>query len=194
MVSWNSSLSGMCDVLSTDYSLRYRLSGSTGDYTTVNTSDTSVTLVDLVPNAEYDVEVAAINSNGAMSNFSAVAQFTVPPQEAEPSKILYFPIYIVIICLLFEIQPAYHRQAMLYSCTCAFTLPVSMYVCTCCYCSAACLKFVCVTCKDFYHLSQSVLLLCACHHDTFQRFHLQCIYFWNIFTSVSYSVYWAILE
>ena len=187
MVSWNSSLSGMCDVLSTDYSIRYRLSGSTGDYTTVNTSGASFTLVDLVPNAEYDVEVAAINSNGAMSNFSAVAQFTVPPPEAEPSKTLYFPIYniIVIICLLFEIQPAYHRQAMLYSCTCAFTLPVSMYV----HVVIVQYKFVCVTCKDFYHLSQSVLLLCACHHDTFQRFHLQCIYFWNIFTSVSYSVY-----
>ena len=102
MVSWTPSLSGMCDVLSTGYSIRYRLSGSTGDYTTVNTSGstTSVTLVDLAPNAEYDVEVAAINSNGAISHFSAVAQFTVtPPGEPEPSKILYFPIYIVIICL-----------------------------------------------------------------------------------------------
>ena len=101
-VSWNRSSSGMCDVFAKNYSIRYRLSGSTGDYTTVNTSGTSFTLVDLVPNAEYDVKVAAIFSNGAISNFSAVTQFTVtPPVEAEPSKTLYFPIYniIVIICL-----------------------------------------------------------------------------------------------
>ena len=83
----------MCDVLPTGYSIRYRLSSSTEDYTTVNTSGstTSVRLRDLAPNAEYDVEVAAINSNGAISNFSAVVQFTVtPPVEAEPSKILHF--------------------------------------------------------------------------------------------------------
>ena len=100
-VSWTPSLSGMCDVFSTGYIIRYRLSNSTGDYTTVNISGTtSVTLRDLAPNAEYDVEVAAINSNGATSHFSAVARFTVtPPEEAEPSKILYVPIYIVIICL-----------------------------------------------------------------------------------------------
>ena len=62
---------------------------------------TSVTLRDLAPNAEYDVEVAAINSNGAISSFSAVARFTVtPPEEAETSKILYFPIYMVIISCL----------------------------------------------------------------------------------------------
>ena len=82
----------MCDVLLTGYSIRYRLSSSTGNYTTVNTSGstTSVTLQDLEPNAEYDVEVAAIFSNGAISNFSAVTPFTVtPPVEAEPSKILY---------------------------------------------------------------------------------------------------------
>ena len=91
-VSWNPSSSGMCDVLLTGYSIRYRLSGSTGDYTTVNTSGstTSVTLQDLAPNEEYDVEVAAIFSNGAISHFCAVVQFNVtPPVEAEPSKILY---------------------------------------------------------------------------------------------------------
>ena len=88
-VSWAPSSSGVCDVLSTGYSIRYRLSISTGNYTTVSTSGTtSVTLVDLVPNAEYDVEVAAINSNGAISNFSPVTRFNVtPPEEAEPSKI-----------------------------------------------------------------------------------------------------------
>ena len=92
MVSWTSSSSGICDVFSTGYSIRYRLSSSTGDHTTVNTlGTTSVTLQDLAPNTEYDVEVAAIFSNGAISNFSAVVQFTVtPPVEAEPSKILHF--------------------------------------------------------------------------------------------------------
>ena len=90
-VSWNRSSSGMCDVFAENYSIRYRLSSGTGDYTTVNTSGTSVTLVDLVSNAVYDVEVAAIFSNGAISNFSTVTQFTVtPPEETEPSKILYF--------------------------------------------------------------------------------------------------------
>ena len=91
-VSWTPSSSGMCDVLLTGYSIRYRLSGSTGDHATVNISGTtSVTLQDLAPNTEYDVEVAAILSNGAISNFSAVVQFTVtPPVEAEPSKILHF--------------------------------------------------------------------------------------------------------
>ena len=76
----------MCDVFSTGYSIRYLLTGSTG-YTTVNISGTtSVTLVDLVPNAVYDVEVAAIFSNGGISNFSPVAQFTVnPPEEAKSS-------------------------------------------------------------------------------------------------------------
>ena len=81
----------MCDVFATNYSVKYRLSSSTGDYTTMNISGTSITLQDLAPNAEYDVEVAVINSNGAISNFSAVTQFTVTlPEEAEPSKILYF--------------------------------------------------------------------------------------------------------
>ena len=81
----------MCDVFAKNYSIRYQLTSSTGDYTTVNISGTSVTLQNLQPNTEYDVEVAAIFSNGAISNFSAVAQFTVtPPEETEPSKILYF--------------------------------------------------------------------------------------------------------
>ena len=73
-VSWNASSSGMCDVLSADkYSIRYRLS-----YATVNTSSTSVTLRTLAPNSQYDVEVAAVNSNGVISDFSTVVQFMTP--------------------------------------------------------------------------------------------------------------------
>ena len=138
MVSWNPSSSGMCDVFSTGYSIRYRLSSSTGDLTTVNTlGTTSVTLRDLAPNAEYDVDVAAISSNGAISSFSAVARFTVtPPEEAETSKILYFPIYIVIICLR---MPAC-VNIRVYGCMLSLGIPFSglslllrWCVCGCCW-------------------------------------------------------------
>ena len=76
-------MSRMCDVVIRKYNVRYQISNSNGDYSTVNTS---VTLQDLVPNAEYTVEVAGINSNGQMSPFSALMQFTVTPPAA-PSKI-----------------------------------------------------------------------------------------------------------
>ena len=91
VVSWNPSISQMCDVLIGNYSVRYRMCNSNGGYSTLNTSSTSVILRDLVPNTEYTVEVAAINSNGQMSPFSALLQFTLwqftvtPP--AVPSKI-----------------------------------------------------------------------------------------------------------
>ena len=85
VVSWNPSMSRMCDVVIGNYNVRYQLSNSNGDYSTVNTSSTSVILQDLVPNAEYTVEVAGINSNGQMSPFSAL-MFTVTPPAA-PSKI-----------------------------------------------------------------------------------------------------------
>ena len=131
MVSWTPSSSGMCDVLSTGYSIRYRLSGSTGDHTTVNISGTtSFTLRDLAPNAEYNVEVAAINSNGIISNFSPVTQFTVtPPEEAKPSKILYFPIYYSYHLLL-------HAYMCQYGCMLSLCIPfsgLSLLLC-CCVC------------------------------------------------------------
>ena len=84
VVSWNPSMSRMCDVVIGIYNVRYRMSNSNGGYTTVNTSSTIVTLRDLVPNAEYTMEVAGINSNGQMSPFSALFQFTQP---AAPGKI-----------------------------------------------------------------------------------------------------------
>ena len=85
-VSWNPSMSRMCDVVIENYNVRYRLNSGAGGYTTVNTSSTSVTLQGLVANAEYTVEVAAVNSNGDMSSFSNVTQFTATPTAA-PSEI-----------------------------------------------------------------------------------------------------------
>ena len=77
VVSCESQQSLMCDVVIGNYSVRYRLRFGTGGYTTVYSSSTSVTLRDLVPNAEYDVSVAAINNIGNMSAFSATFQFRV---------------------------------------------------------------------------------------------------------------------
>ena len=77
VVSWVPSMSRMCDVVIGNYSVRYQLRKGTGAYTTVYSSSTSVTLQDLVPNAEYTVSVAAINSIGNMSAFSAMVQFNV---------------------------------------------------------------------------------------------------------------------
>ena len=64
-----------CGVVVENYSVRYQQRNSGGGYTTVNTSSTSVTLQDLVPNAEYTVSVAAINFAGEMSSFTEAAQF-----------------------------------------------------------------------------------------------------------------------
>ena len=89
-VSWNPYSSAKCDVVfANKYSIRYRLSCSTGGYATVNTSSTSVTLQNLAPNSQYDVEVAAFHSNGAISDFSTVAQFMTPA--TTPSKIATSP-------------------------------------------------------------------------------------------------------
>ena len=76
VVSWTASQS-MCDDVVGNYSVRYRLRSGTCAYTTVYTTKTSVTLRDLIPNAEYVVSVAAINSRGDMSAFSVETPFTV---------------------------------------------------------------------------------------------------------------------
>jgi len=54
----------------------------------VNTSGTtSVTLQDLTPNAEYDVEVAAISSSdGTISNLLLTAHFTLAQTTAAPTN------------------------------------------------------------------------------------------------------------
>ena len=106
-VSWNPSSSGMCDIVSADeYSIRYQLSCSTGGYATVNTSSTSVMLQNLAPNSQYDVEVAAVNSNGTISDFSTVIQFmtlaTVPskivtsPCMQHPSRPSFILLYVAL--------------------------------------------------------------------------------------------------
>ena len=74
-VTWRAPNSRVCDGVVSGYNVRYRLSNSTGDYTSVNTSGTSVTLNDLTPNEEYTVEVAIITSVGGIGSYSPVAQF-----------------------------------------------------------------------------------------------------------------------
>ena len=78
VVSWSAFQSRMCDVVIGNYSVRYQLtsvpSTCTCGYTTLNTSHTSIALAELIPNSEYNVSVAAINSNGDMSAFSARIQ------------------------------------------------------------------------------------------------------------------------
>ena len=71
-VAWTPTQLRVCDATIGVYSVRYQQSG-TGGYSTVNTSSTSVTLQDLVPNAEYTVSVATITSVGSMSAFSVVS-------------------------------------------------------------------------------------------------------------------------
>ena len=76
-MSWNASVSRMCDAVIGNYSVRYQLTSGESGYVTLSTSSTSATLEDLVPNAEYNVEVASINSNGVMSAYSAVTRLSV---------------------------------------------------------------------------------------------------------------------
>ena len=47
--------------------------GSSGGYTTVYSTTTSITLRGLDPGAEYDVEVAAVDLCGRMNGYSEVA-------------------------------------------------------------------------------------------------------------------------
>ena len=71
-VSWSPSTVNYNAVIG-NYSVRYRLRGSSGGYTTAYSPTTSTTLRGLDPSAEYDVEVAAIDLCGRMSGFSDVA-------------------------------------------------------------------------------------------------------------------------
>ena len=66
----------------------------------MNTSGTtSVTLQDLTPNAEYDVEVAAISSSdGTISNFLLTAHFTLAQATAAPTNEILQLYYIVNFC------------------------------------------------------------------------------------------------
>ena len=71
-VSWSPSTVNYNAVIG-NYSVRYRVRGSSGGYTTVYSTTTRITLQDLDPGAEYDVEVAAVDLCGRMSEFSEVA-------------------------------------------------------------------------------------------------------------------------
>ena len=74
VVSWTASQSRMCDVAIVNYSVKYQLWNGAGNYTTVYTSNTSVTLQGLLPNTMYNVSVAAINSVENISEFSTTTQ------------------------------------------------------------------------------------------------------------------------
>lgn len=76
VVSWTASQSS-CDDVIANYTVTYRLRDGTSAHTSVNTAATSVTICDLVPNAEYTVSVAAINSMGDVSVYSAETLFVV---------------------------------------------------------------------------------------------------------------------
>ena len=71
-VSWSPSTVNYNAVIG-NYSVRYRLRGSSGCYTVVYSTTTSITLRGLYPGAEYDVEVSAVDLCGRTSGFSEVA-------------------------------------------------------------------------------------------------------------------------
>ena len=75
VVSWTASQRLVCGAAISNYSVKYQLWNSTGNYTTVYTSNTSVTLQGLMPNTMYNVSVAAISSVGNISEFSTTTQF-----------------------------------------------------------------------------------------------------------------------
>ena len=65
----------VCGFVVGNYSVRYQLRSGAGASTTVYATSTSVTLQDLVPNAEYTVSVAAINSAGELSAYTETTHF-----------------------------------------------------------------------------------------------------------------------
>ena len=74
-VSWSPSQINYATAIG-KYSVRYQLRGDSGNYATVNSSSTNVTLRGLDPNAVYDVEVAAVDLCGRTSGFAGT-QFTL---------------------------------------------------------------------------------------------------------------------
>ena len=79
-VSWSPSTVNYNAVIG-NYSVRYRVRGSSGSYTTVYSTTTSTTLQGLDPSEVYEVEVAAVDLCGRMSGFSEVAQFNLQGME-----------------------------------------------------------------------------------------------------------------
>ena len=99
VVSWDAQQSRVCDVVIGTYSVRYQLRSGMGGIFTVSSPSTSVTLQGLACGEEYTVSVAAINSKGEMSSFSALVQFTVDPIAPSPGRalVILHPIYIMIM-------------------------------------------------------------------------------------------------
>ena len=84
VVAWVASQSRVCDVVTANYSVRYQRinTHASCSHMIVYNSDVNITLRNLVSNAEYNVSVVAINSNGDMSEFSDNLNFKtagVPP-------------------------------------------------------------------------------------------------------------------
>ena len=71
-VSW-AAPQDRCGVLIRNYSVRYQLRNSGGNYTTVYTNGTTVTLEGILANEQYNVSVASINSQ--MGKFTDTIQF-----------------------------------------------------------------------------------------------------------------------
>ena len=76
-VTWMASEPRVCDGMISGYNVRHRLNTGNGQYTTVNTSTTSVMLQDLAPNAEYSVEVAVTTSVGTIGPYSSEYLLTI---------------------------------------------------------------------------------------------------------------------
>ena len=83
----------MCTHVMENYSVRYQLRNSNGNYTTVQSSTTSVTLQGLTANAEYIVSVAALTSAGGMSSFTEATQFELLGDFCVQ---LLFPVYHIV--------------------------------------------------------------------------------------------------
>lgn len=78
VVSWTASQSS-CDDVIANYTVMYGLRDGNSVHTTVNTANTTVAIYGLVPNAEYTVSVAAINSMGDVSLYSAAVTIPISP-------------------------------------------------------------------------------------------------------------------
>ena len=76
-VTWTAPEPRVCDGVISGYTVRYRLNTGNGQYTTINTSTTSVMLPDLAPNAEYSVEVAVTTSVGTIGPYSSESLLTI---------------------------------------------------------------------------------------------------------------------
>ena len=73
-MSWTAPQS-RCGVVIGNYSVRYRLKNGGGDYTTMYSATTNVTLQGIAANKMYSVSVAAISSAGDIGPFTESVQF-----------------------------------------------------------------------------------------------------------------------